>query len=520
MHAFPFPAYREGQRETLDAVRAAFADGARFVVLEAPTGSGKSAIGVALAREARDAYLLTAQKLLQDQYLRDFHDLALMKGRANYDCLVQPTHAAAAPCLAGRTFPECDACPYFRAKDVAMAADRTVMNYAYHLAETNHAGGFGPRELLVLDEAHGVETALMRFVEVRLSDEDLTRHGVHGRLPQGDDRFELIEGVLDLVPALHARGRTLQNELETTPPHGARAADLYRTKRWLDQLQARLATLAGSVDEGDTEWVAETGRDPAGRTVALRPVEVAGLAEPLLFRFGERVLLMSATILDAETYLRALGIDEADAAVVRAESTFPAERRPIQLRPVARLTRHYLTNDLPKLVGEVERLMRRHDDEKGVVHAHTYRIARAIRDGLPLDLRGRLRTHASATDRDATLTEHLNDPGPTVLLTPSMTEGIDLAGDAARWQAICKVPYPYLGDPQVAARQAIDPDWYAWRTCLTVVQAYGRSVRGPDDRAVTYLLDAAFPALLRRQRARLPDWFLDAVQEEEPADPS
>jgi Rad3-related DNA helicase len=41
--------------------------------------------------------------------------------------------------------------------DVAIAAESTVMNYAYYLAETHHAGGFGPRELLVLDEAHNVE---------------------------------------------------------------------------------------------------------------------------------------------------------------------------------------------------------------------------------------------------------------------------------------------------------------------------------------------------------------------------
>jgi len=37
-------------------------------------------------------------------------------------------------------------------------------------------------------------------------------------------------------------------------------------------------------------------------------------------------------------------------------------------------------------------------------------------------------------------------------------------------------------------------------------------VRSETDRAVTYLLDADFPQFLRRQRARLPEWFLEAVQ--------
>ena len=511
--SFPFPAYRPGQREAMQQVRDAFAAGRRFVVLEAPTGAGKSAIAVTLAREAGSAFLLTAQKLLQDQYLRDFPDVALMKGRANYECLVVPTsHAAAAPCLVGRTFPACEDCPYFRAKDVAMAANNTVMNYAYYLAELNHAGGFGPRELVVLDEAHGIEASLMQFVEVRVSDADLLRVGVDHRLPQGGDPLGLLDGVLDLVHPLRTRSRDLAARLETLPPMSNAAMDALRSKRWIDGTLARLALLEESSDAQDADWVVDEGRDALGRVLAFRPVDVAAFAEPFLFRYGTRVLMMSATILDAATFVRSLGLDPDEVEVVRMPSHFPPEHRPIRLRPAARLTRHHLATDLPKLVDAVADLMRDHPSEKGVVHAHSYRIARAVAQGLPDALRRRVRTHSGAGDRDAALADHMASPEPTVLLTPSMTEGIDLAGDLARWQAICKIPYPYLGDPQVAARRERDPAWYAWRTCLTVVQAYGRSVRSADDHAVTYLLDADFPAFLRREGARMPDWFREAIE--------
>jgi Rad3-related DNA helicase len=50
---------------------------------------------------------------------------------------------------------------------------------------------------------------------------------------------------------------------------------------------------------------------------------------------------------------------------------------------------------------------------------------------------------------------------------------------------------------------------------LTVVQAYGRSVRSRDDFAVTYVLDAEFGSFLKRQSKRLPEWFLEAVQQVE-----
>ena len=36
---------------------------------------------------------------------------------------------------------------------------------------------------------------------------------------------------------------------------------------------------------------------------------------------------------------------------------------------------------------------------------------------------------------------------------------------------------------------------------------YGRSVRSEDDHAVTYLLDATFPAFLARYSHLLPAWF-------------
>lgn len=510
--AFPFATFRSGQRESLDAIRSAFDGGHRFVVLDAPTGAGKSAVAVALAREASSAYVLTGQKLLQDQYLRDFPDLSLMKGRSNYDCLVIPTHAAAAPCLVGRRYEACDACPYFRAKDVAMAADGTVMNYAYFLHEVNFGGGFGERDLLVLDEAHGIEGALMQFAEVRLTDGDLARAGVRGQLPQGPDVEVHLDAAIELIPRLRERSSQLAMRQEGLPTGSGELAALLRARRWLDGTVHRLSLLQDDVEEGG-RWVVDPGRDADGMTVAYRPVDVAALAEPLLFRYGARVLMMSATVLDAETYLRALGIDPAAAAVVQSDATFPPQNRPIRLRPAARLTRHYLSRDLPRLVDAVAELMRTHPDEKGVVHAHSYRIARAITEGLPPELATRVRTHASAADRDAALTAHLDAREPTVLVTPSMTEGIDLADDRARWQAICKIPYPYLGDPQVAARREVDPSWYAWRTCLRVVQAYGRSVRSQDDHAVTYLLDADFPAFLRRERGRLPGWFLEAIEE-------
>ena len=83
---------RPVQVRLLEALGAAIqegegAEGPRVFMVEAPPGVGKSHVALTLARWSGDAYLLTSQKLLQDQYEREFGDaLQLVKGRENYFC--------------------------------------------------------------------------------------------------------------------------------------------------------------------------------------------------------------------------------------------------------------------------------------------------------------------------------------------------------------------------------------------------------------------------------------------------
>jgi Rad3-related DNA helicase len=99
---------------------------------------------------------------------------------------------------------------------------------------------------------------------------------------------------------------------------------------------------------------------------------------------------------------------------------------------------------------------------------------------------------------------------PTVLFSPSMTEGLDLKGDLSRFQIIVKVPFPPL-NAYVKARMQRDPAWYQWLTALKLVQATGRSVRNATDKAHTWILDAGFRTFLRRAKDTLPRWWTDSI---------
>ena len=78
---FPMESYRDGQKKCIEFAVNAFNNGKKIVILECPTGSGKSAIGMTMANMVNRSYYLTITKILQDQLVKDFNDVVDLKGR-------------------------------------------------------------------------------------------------------------------------------------------------------------------------------------------------------------------------------------------------------------------------------------------------------------------------------------------------------------------------------------------------------------------------------------------------------
>lgn len=198
---------------------------------------------------------------------------------------------------------------------------------------------------------------------------------------------------------------------------------------------------------------------------------------------------MSATILNADAFARSLGIPKDQYESISIPSPFPVENRPIINAAVGSMSFKSIESTLPNIKEAVKAIMQEHGNEKGIVHCHTYKIANYLKNNIKGKLGKRILIHNSE-NRDKVLQQHIRSKEPTVLLSPSMTEGVDLKGDLSRFQVICKVPYPWLGDPIVKKRMNKFPDWYALKTAMTVVQSVGRSVRNSEDTAITYILDS------------------------------
>lgn len=517
---FPAPDYRGAQRDALGRIREAFAAGNRVVLVRAPTGSGKSLLARAIAgcarrpdeadpADATDAYYTTPQVSQLDDVAADplLSDLQVIRGKRNYSCLLPgetDTPVDRAPCARQTGF-DCSIrhrCPYF--SDRAIASNRSIaaMTLAYFM-QTAGSDAFGRRDVVVVDEAHGLAEWAEMYATI-----DLRPRTV----PVWDElEIPALDGV-EAAACFADHVTTVCTRRKDTLVGADELSIAEVTER--DRLQELISNLNWFVSDyrdstSASTWVVDGGD---GEPVTIKPLNPERYLRHTVWDRGNRFALLSATILDKEGFCRGVGLDPDETALVDVSHTFPVENRPLFDATQGKMTYDHREETLPKIARLVVRLMAHHPDEKGIVHAHSYAIA----EGLEAKLRefgvdGRIRSH-DREDRDAQLGAWLATDDPDLFISVKMEEALDLEGDLARWQVLCKAPYPNTRDSRVA-RRLEDGQWnWYYRTALkTVIQACGRVVRAPDDHGATYLADSSLLDLFERSRSAMPDWFAAQV---------
>lgn len=457
---------------------------ADVVVVDAPTGSGKSKVAECISRWvgsrrtklSRDgSAVLVPNNILLQQYLEGCKGLDTIKRQDLYICqqheglsCADRKRMSGACCKPprGATAYSAGACPYLR--DLRRARSSLRMVCTYHAYQAHEL----KRDVLIVDEAHNLRPWLREQSAVRLWRADY-------RWPR------TIRSVQDAL-------RWLSEEI----PDSDRTEHTDLLWEVLTGAEPRYM-----LDCSEQEW-----RGAYRECISLVPLDVAKQAGVL--HRPEKLVLMSATInrLDVE----ALGLAKKRVAYVQIPSPIPAHQRPVVYHPVADM-RYAGRADSVERVARwlVDEFLPAHADERGIVHA-TYELARWL-SAHYAGSQPRLVFHTSQNKSDV-LRRFLarTSPDNRVLVACGMHEGLDLHGDLARFQVVTQIPRPNLSDPAMAWLVENRPEEYEWATVKELVQMFGRVARGPEDYGLTVVADASFGE--REMRSRLMPQYISIEQ--------
>lgn len=545
-----FSSFRSHQIPAIEQIVNLFKAGYKVVILEAPTGTGKTLISESVRRLVHRSGLYTCTtKTLQNQVLSDFDYAKVLKGRSNYPTADNPTITAEVCTKQAAVLPACPKCPgwekgaswdeqsdswddetleegpetglhchfchpihacaYERAKAEALSAPLAILNSAYLLAEGNGPGKFSKQDFVILDEADMLESELMSYVEVTLSQQrrDRLYVGEPKFITKEDSWVEWIQN--KVIPAVNGELADLRHRLKVEGHKPKIIKAINSTSR----LRASLDWLVRPTEEGDvnlTGWVL----NKYNGDLTFKPVRVADYAQELLWSHSKKFLLMSATVVSPEQMAADLGLVDGEWAVVHVPSTFPIQRRPIVLDTVGKLNRNNKVWAYPAAGDKVVELLDKHPDQRVLVHTHSYELNKVIHTRIAKSKhRDRVVTYYKASEREDALATYLSKPDG-VLLSPSFERGVDLPHDACRVVIVAKIPYPYLGDKQINARMYGTKDgkqWYAVQTIRSLCQMTGRGMRSADDWAISYIIDSSFHDLYGPNRKLFPTWWADAI---------
>ena len=524
VYHFPFETPRKVQKLISQAVIKAFNDGFKYVVLQAPTGVGKSPIAYAVSSymaeqpivknlQFNGSYILTSMKGLQDQYIKDFNHLKnktlnTVKGKSNYMCCNGKNITCEMGSCTKRSSTNYSSCPYIMDRQIAYTSDITVLNYSYFLNMTYEPSIQPKKQLLILDECHNCEKNLLKFASVEIVGKVFTELNL--KMPKFPSirakDSEMIEWLtVSYIPAIKNLDASVQIELESLREGEMDFQHLKQQSVFLSNMVGMVERLLEQHTKGITIVVDRDGN----KSLGFKPLKADIYAKDFLFSLGEKVLMMSATVMNIQHFCDTLGLKPKDVKYLKVASPFPLERRPIVNCAKFFLKKANMNECKYELAQQVKEILERHKNERGIIHSQSYELANFLVE----ELKDPRLFIPRGSGRDLSIREFLDDPlaDNGVIVSPSLKEGFDFKDDYARFCILLKAPYANLGDNFVKKRFNEDPNWYYMEALRDVIQSTGRVVRHNKDYAVTYFLDKNIMRLIMNNRKYVPTYWSDSI---------
>ena len=537
---------RDFQREILDAVQQKLKSGYRKIVLSAPTGTGKSAVAMTLAKSYENSFVVTSSKNLQDQYINDFEMLVPVKGKSNFPCFksmeqngidLQEYDVAmrqGLSCEKGeceertkegkrqnckfkpriqafeeKTFQEI-ICPYYEQKYSALLADHSVWNYySYFQTVKYNRGTYGEhlnRNISIFDEAHSIEDQIIQFVGIEIIKKHIDECGIRIESYDLSDIKMIIQLIRDIAE-FYAR-----KVKEVRESRAYRENPDYNRIRKLDDNYERFARVRSEISSDLGNFIINEPeyKKEEFKSIIIKPLDVSKYVKE--FFITPFQIFMSATI-NRDSFCQNMGFASEEIAFVDTpRSPFPLENRKVEFLNTARLSYKSPIVDENRIWLKIDEILSRHKNQRGLILTSSRVRCENIVKNLSSKNKSRLRIcHARNPDgktQDDVIKEHTNSKDG-VLISSSLWQGVDLKDNLSRFQIIAKSPYPNYTEKWVELKMERYPLWYPSQTITKILQGFGRSIRSKQDWATTYVLDSAVEPLLNNSKNLVPRSYYD-----------
>ncbi len=509
----------------------------KYHILESPVGTGKSAIGLTwsryLSRGAGNSFILTPQKILQTQYFDTMPDIGIMKGKNNYMCGNMGVTCDIAEIM-GCTAKE--NCTYNTTKKRELKMPNIVLNY--HLASLLFKyTDISSRTLLIADECHNLESFLTEMDAVEVKQKHLSSIHCHILPPNTTNLVQLTDWMRSVyLPAAYLHYTTLEEAIEENKNSNMPKNHLYKIIREYDALGEQIERTSNLLDIPELDLIHDYIIVTSEKDIKVKCIYGKQGFQQILDPMGSNILLMSGTIFDKQQYCSDIGIDPEQTEFLSMDSEFDKEHRPVIFMPSMQMNRGWNEPEKQKhrdnVIDNICMILKEnHSNDSGIIHTTSFAISKWLIEELDKrDIPHKIYHHADIeidsdmdaensvdtsvmTKRDSIIDKFINSKQPALLISPSITEGLDLKDDLSRFGIFVKVPYPSLGDQWVKKRMDISSKWYQLQTLKGIMQGCGRVVRNKTDYGVIYILDTSWSRLYGTTHQYIPQWWKDAYHQ-------
>ena len=438
-------------------------------------------------------------------------------------------------------------CEYVRARKKAIKAKVVLMTYQLYFYQINvvtqNLGGtnsFAPRDIIFCDECHNIPDIVQAqhsptirhndfdklyqiydwaanqntdlfaeahydiideytYMQLKDSLEYMWSNFIDSSLPKKTD-YALIMEYRDLLlkfsPIVNAICGDISKRKQAFEPVREDDLTIYKCCTFIQNCMCFINDFSTALEMAGEDYVIKQVTEDKNHeyVVAFNCTKEDAMCHEFFLKTAPHIVMTSATIGGKAPFEQNMGAKYTDKGEFKMDvmpSTFDYSQSPVIFLNRYKMSYKEKDKSFESLKPIIYNIIDKFAGKKGIIQTGSYALAQKLVFDAPAKYKDRLLLYNGSKEKTFTIQKHrISDD--TILVGPTLCEGIDLPDDDCRFIVILKVPYPSLTDKLVKEKIELFPLWYKSKTSNSIIQGIGRGVRNDKDYCTTYILDGCF----------------------------